>query len=148
MGIPYGTIRATVLIETIPAAFEMEEILWELRDHCAGQNAGRWENIFSIIKNFRHSGARYISSDLSQITMTVPFMRAYCELLVATCHKFGAHAIGGISAPIAGALSCSTPWCLITLWATYPELTLTFWENRRTLNTDPDRSGESPDGHP
>lgn len=98
MGIPYGTIRATVLIETIPAAFEMEEILWELRDHCAGLNAGRWDYIFSIIKNFRDSGARYITPDRSQITMTVPFMRAYTELLVATCHKRGAHAIGGMSA--------------------------------------------------
>ena len=96
--IPYGTIRATVLIETIPAAFEMEEILWELRDHCAGLNAGRWDYIFSIIKNFRGAGKRFITPDRSQITMTVPFMRAYTELLVATCHKRGAHAIGGMSA--------------------------------------------------
>lgn len=98
LGIPYGTIRATVLIETIPAAFEMEEILWEMRDHCAGLNAGRWDYIFSIIKNFRDSGQQYITPDRSQITMTVPFMRAYTELLVATCHKRGAHAIGGMSA--------------------------------------------------
>ena len=98
VGIPHGTIRATVLIETIPAAFEMEEILWELKDHCAGLNAGRWDYIFSIIKNFRGSGDRFITPDRSQITMTVPFMRAYTELLVASCHKRGAHAIGGMSA--------------------------------------------------
>ncbi|MGK2855510.1 MAG: malate synthase A, partial [Microbacteriaceae bacterium] len=98
LGIAHGTIRATVLIETIPAAFEMEEILWELKDHCAGLNAGRWDYIFSIIKNFRGSGDRFITPDRSQITMTVPFMRAYTELLVASCHKRGAHAIGGMSA--------------------------------------------------
>lgn len=100
MDIPYGTIRATVLIETIPAAFEMEEILWELRDHCAGLNAGRWDYIFSIIKNFRESGHRFITPDRDQITMNVPFMRAYTELLVSTCHKRGAHAIGGMSASV------------------------------------------------
>ncbi len=98
LGIPHGTIRATVLIETIPAAFEMEEILYELRDHCAGLNAGRWDYIFSIIKNFRGRGAAFTLPDRSKITMTVPFMRAYTELLVATCHKRGAHAIGGMSA--------------------------------------------------
>jgi malate synthase len=98
LGITRGTIRATVLIETIPAAFEMEEILYELRDHCAGLNAGRWDYIFSIIKNFRGRGASYVMPDRAQITMTVPFMRAYTELLVATCHKRGAHAIGGMSA--------------------------------------------------
>ena len=98
IGIPFGTIRATVLIETIPAAFEMEEILWELRDHCAGLNAGRWDYIFSIIKNFASSGKQFVTPDRSQITMTVPFMRAYTELLVATCHKRKAHAIGGMSA--------------------------------------------------
>ena len=98
LGIPYGTIRATVLIETIPAAFEMEEILYELRDHCAGLNAGRWDYIFSIIKNFRGRGAAFTLPDRSKITMTVPFMRAYTELLVKTCHKRGAHAIGGMSA--------------------------------------------------
>ncbi len=98
IGIPFGTIRATVLIETIPAAFEMEEILWELRDHCAGLNAGRWDYIFSIIKNFACSGKQFVTPDRSQITMTVPFMRAYTELLVATCHKRKAHAIGGMSA--------------------------------------------------
>ncbi len=98
LGIPHGTIRATVLIETISAAFEMEEILYELREHCAGLNAGRWDYIFSIIKNFRGRGAHFTLPDRSAITMTVPFMRAYTELLVATCHKRGAHAIGGMSA--------------------------------------------------
>ncbi len=98
LGIPHGTIRATVLIETISAAFEMEEILYELRDHCAGLNAGRWDYIFSIIKNFRGRGASFVLPDRSSITMTVPFMRAYTELLVSTCHKRGAHAIGGMSA--------------------------------------------------
>jgi len=98
VGLPHGTIRATVLIETISAAFEMEEILYELREHCAGLNAGRWDYIFSIIKNFRGRGASFTLPDRSAITMTVPFMRAYTELLVQTCHKRGAHAIGGMSA--------------------------------------------------
>lgn len=98
LNIPHGTIRATVLIETIPAAFEMEEILYELREHCAGLNAGRWDYIFSIIKNFRGRGASFVLPDRAEITMTVPFMRAYTELLVSTCHKRGAHAIGGMSA--------------------------------------------------
>jgi len=98
VGIPHGTVRATVLIETIPAAFEMEEIMYELRDHCAGLNAGRWDYIFSIIKNFRGRGAGFTLPDRSAITMTVPFMRAYTELLVKSCHKRGAHAIGGMSA--------------------------------------------------
>lgn len=97
-GIPHGTIRATVLIETLPAAFEMDEILYELRDHCAGLNAGRWDYIFSIIKNYRGRGARFVLPDRSEVTMTVPFMRAYTELLVKTCHRRGAHAIGGMSA--------------------------------------------------
>lgn len=98
LGIPHGTIRATVLIETLPAAFEMEEILFELRDHCAGLNAGRWDYIFSIIKNYRGRGARFVLPDRSEVTMTVPFMRSYTELLVKTCHKRGAFAIGGMSA--------------------------------------------------
>jgi malate synthase len=98
IGIPHGTIRATVLIETLPAAFEMEEILFELRDHIAGLNAGRWDYIFSMIKNYRGRGARFVLPDRSQVTMTVPFMRAYTELLVQTCHKRGAFAIGGMSA--------------------------------------------------
>jgi len=98
LGIPRGTIRATVLIETIPAAFEMEEILYELREHSAGLNAGRWDYLFSVVKNFRTRGSEFLLPDRNQITMTVPFMRAYTELLVATCHKRGAHAIGGMAA--------------------------------------------------
>lgn len=98
IGIQRGTIRATVLIETIQAAFEMDEILYELRDHCAGLNAGRWDYIFSIIKTFRSRGRRFVLPDRKQITMTVPFMRAYTELLVSTCHRRGAYAIGGMSA--------------------------------------------------
>ena len=98
LGITHGTIRATVLIETLPAAFEMEEILYELRDHCAGLNAGRWDYLFSIIKMFRDRGRIRVLPDRGQLTMTVPFMRAYTELLVATCHRRGAHAIGGMSA--------------------------------------------------
>lgn len=98
LGIEHGTIRATVLIETFPAAFEMEEILYELREHCAGLNAGRWDYIFSIIKNYRGRGKWYVMPDRIEVTMTVPFMRAYTELLVQTCHKRGAHAIGGMSA--------------------------------------------------
>src|SRR5262249_52446829 len=85
------------LIETIPAAFEMEEILYELRDHAAGLNAGRWDYIFSLIKVFRDS-PDHILPDRAQVTMAVPFMRAYTELLVKTCHKRGAHAIGGMAA--------------------------------------------------
>ncbi|HTE86834.1 MAG TPA: malate synthase A, partial [Dehalococcoidia bacterium] len=95
--IPYGSIRATVLIETILAAFEMDEILWELRDHAAGLNAGRWDYIFSVIKKFRRS-ADFVLPDRVQVTMAVPFMRAYQRLLVRTCHARGAHAIGGMSA--------------------------------------------------
>jgi malate synthase len=99
LGLPSGTIRATVLIETILAAFEMEEILYELRDHSAGLNAGRWDYIFSIIKKFRNRPG-FLLPDRGQITMTVPFMRAYTELLVKTCHGRGAHAIGGMAAYI------------------------------------------------
>nr|WP_233565744.1 malate synthase A [Cellulomonas sp. PhB143] len=98
LGLPQGTVRATVLIETLPAAFEMDEILYELREHCAGLNAGRWDYLFSIIKAFRTRGDSYVLPDRDQLTMTVPFMRAYTELLVQTCHKRGAHAIGGMSA--------------------------------------------------
>jgi malate synthase len=97
LGIPNGTIRATVLIEHIQAAFEMEEILYELREHSAGLNAGRWDYIFSVIKTFRHQPSALLP-DRAQVTMTVPFMRAYTELLVRTCHKRGAHAIGGMAA--------------------------------------------------
>ncbi|MGH8968445.1 MAG: malate synthase A [Actinomycetes bacterium] len=98
LGIPRGTIRATVLIETYPAAFEMEEILYELRDHSAGLNAGRWDYMFSVIKKFRTRGKDFLLPDRNTVTMTVPFMRAYTELLVRTCHKRGAHAIGGMAA--------------------------------------------------
>ena len=98
LGIPYGTIRATVLIETIPAAFEMEEILYELRDHASGLNAGRWDYLFSIIKYFRDAGPEFVLVDRSDITMTAPFMRAYTELLVKTCHRRGAFAMGGMAA--------------------------------------------------
>ncbi|HEX6151420.1 malate synthase A [Nocardioides sp.] len=98
LGLPSGTIRATVLIETVPAAFEMEEILHELREHSAGLNAGRWDYMFSMIKLFRDRGDEFVLPDRSTVTMTVPFMRAYTELLVRTCHKRGAHAIGGMAA--------------------------------------------------
>ncbi len=98
LGIPQGTIRATVLIETLPAAFEMEEILYELRDHSAGLNAGRWDYIFSYIKTFAGRGPEYVLPDRSQMTMTTPMLRAYTELLVSTCHRRGAHAIGGMAA--------------------------------------------------
>ncbi len=98
LGIPRGTIRATVLIETIPAAFEMEEILYELREHSAGLNAGRWDYLFSIIKKFRTRGKEFVLPERNAVTMTAPFMRAYTELLVKTCHRRGAHAIGGMAA--------------------------------------------------
>ena len=97
LGIPHGSIRATVLIETILAAFEMDEILYELREHASGLNAGRWDYIFSLIKKFR-SRSDMILPDRVQVTMAVPFMRAYQQLLVRTCHARGAHAIGGMSA--------------------------------------------------
>ncbi|HEY2690518.1 MAG TPA: malate synthase A [Streptosporangiaceae bacterium] len=98
LGIPRGTIRATVLIETIPAAFEMDEILYELRDHSAGLNAGRWDYLFSIIKKFRTRGRDFVLPERNAVTMTAPFMRAYTELLVKTCHDRGAHAMGGMAA--------------------------------------------------
>src|SRR5215213_249359 len=98
LDLPLGTIRATVLIETFPAAFEMEEILYELREHSAGLNAGRWDYMFSVIKRFRTRGADFLLPDRNAVTMTVPFLRAYTELLVRTCHKRGAHAIGGMAA--------------------------------------------------
>src|SRR3712207_314594 len=96
-GIPHGTCKATVLIETIPAAFEMEEILYELRDHSAGLNAGRWDYMFSMIKCFRER-PEMVLPDRNKVTMTVPFMRAYTDLLVKTCHRRGAHAMGGMAA--------------------------------------------------
>lgn len=98
LGIPQGTVRATVLIETITAAYEMDEILYELRDHASGLNAGRWDYLFSIVKNFRDGGQKFVLPDRNAVTMTAPFMRAYTELLVRTCHKRGAHAIGGMAA--------------------------------------------------
>ena len=97
VGVPHGSIKATVLIETILGAFEIEEILYELRDHSAGCNAGRWDYIFSVNKKFQ-ARRDLIMPDRAQITMTAPFMRAYTELLVKTCHKRGAHAIGGMAA--------------------------------------------------
>ncbi len=97
IGIPRGTVRATVLIETFPAAFQMEEILYELREHAAGLNAGRWDYIFSTIKTQRNRPGLFFP-DRAQVTMAVPFMRAYTDLLVRTCHKRGAHAIGGMAA--------------------------------------------------
>jgi malate synthase len=96
LGVPRGSIKATVLIETILAAFEMEEILYELRQHSAGLNAGRWDYIFSVIKKFRESD--FVLPDRAQVTMGVPFMRAYTDLLVKTTHRRGAHAIGGMAA--------------------------------------------------
>jgi malate synthase len=99
LGIPQGTIKATVLIETIVAAFEMDEVLYELREHSAGLNAGRWDYIFSCIKKFKND-KDFCLADRSQVTMTAPFMRAYALLLVKTCHKRGAPAMGGMSALI------------------------------------------------
>ncbi len=97
LGIQTGSIKATVLIENVLAAFEMEEILWELRQHMAGLNAGRWDYIFSVIKNFRHD-PEFVLPDRARVTMMVPFMRAYTELLVRACHRRGAHAMGGMAA--------------------------------------------------
>ena len=99
LGLDRGTIKATVLIETIPAAFCMDAILYELRDHAAGLNAGRWDYIFSVIKRFR-SRAEFVTPDRSGVTMTVPFMKAYSDLVVKTCHARGAHAMGGMAAVI------------------------------------------------
>jgi malate synthase len=98
LGVPPGSVRATVLIETIPAAFEMDEILYELREHASGLNAGRWDYLFSVIKNFRDAGPAFVLPDRNAVTMTAPFMRAYTELLVRTCHRRGAFAMGGMAA--------------------------------------------------
>lgn len=99
LDIPQGTIRATVLIETILASFELDEILWELRDHAAGLNCGRWDYIFSFIKKFRaHPG--FLLPDRAQVTMTTPFMRAYSRRVIQVCHRRGCHAIGGMAAQI------------------------------------------------
>jgi malate synthase len=97
LGVPQGTIKATVLIETILAAFEMDEILFELREHSAGLNAGRWDYIFSVIKKLGHR-PEFVLPDRADVTMAVPFMRSYCELLVKTCHRRGAFAMGGMAA--------------------------------------------------
>jgi malate synthase len=99
LGVPRGTIKATVLIETIVAAFEMDEILYELREHSAGLNAGRWDYIFSCIKKFR-SNRDFCLADRALITMTTHFMRSYAELLIKTCHRRNAHAMGGMAAQI------------------------------------------------
>ncbi|HEX9068327.1 MAG TPA: malate synthase A, partial [Ktedonobacterales bacterium] len=103
LGIPHGTIRATVLIETLPATFELNEILWELKDHSAGLNCGRWDYIFSAIKKRRKDEA-FLLPDRAQVTMTTPFMRAYSLLVIKTCHRRGIHAMGGMSAfiPVKG----------------------------------------------
>ena len=98
MNLPRGTIKATVLIETLPAAFEMDEILYELRDHAAGLNCGRWDYIFSCIKKLRNHD--FVLADRAQVTMTSPFLRAYCKLLVKTCHRRNAFAMGGMAAQI------------------------------------------------
>lgn len=99
LDLPMGTIKATVLIETLPAAFEMDEILYELREHSAGLNCGRWDYIFSFIKTFREDGERVLP-DRSAVGMTQPFMRAYTQLLIQTCHKREVHAMGGMAAQI------------------------------------------------
>jgi malate synthase len=99
LGIARGTIRATVLVETILAAFEMDEILWELREHSAGLNCGRWDYIFSFIKKFGNQPGRVLP-DRSRVTMTSRFLAAYVDLLIATCHRRGAHAMGGMAAQI------------------------------------------------
>lgn len=99
MSLPHGTIKATVLVETILATFQLHEILWELKDHSAGMNCGRWDYIFSFIKKFRNIPG-HVFPDRAQVTMTVPFMRAYSQLVIQTCHKRGAHAMGGMAAQI------------------------------------------------
>ena len=99
LGIPAGTIKATVLIETLPAAFEMDEILYELKDHSVGLNCGRWDYIFSSIKTLRDD-AGFVLPDRGQVTMETPFLRSYTQLLIRTCHRRGAHAMGGMAAQI------------------------------------------------
>src|SRR5690606_25828114 len=99
LGVPRGSVRATVLIETLPAAFQMDEILYELREHSAGLNCGRWDYIFSFIKTLR-AQPDAIVPDRSQVGMTQPFMRAYTQLVIKTCHRRGVHAIGGMAAQI------------------------------------------------
>jgi malate synthase A len=99
LGLPRGTIKATCLIETLPAAFEMDEFLWELREHSAGLNCGRWDYIFSFIKK-RAEDPRAVLPDRSQVTMDKGFLAAYVALLIKTCHRRGAHAMGGMAAQI------------------------------------------------
>jgi malate synthase len=99
IGLPRGTIRATALLETLPAAFEMDEILYELREHSAGLNCGRWDYVFSYIKCFRKN-SDHVLPDREQVTMTVPFLRSYSQLLIKTCHRRGIHAMGGKSTQI------------------------------------------------
>ena len=99
LGLPRGTIRATCLIETFLAAFEMDEFIYELRDHSAGLNVGRWDYIFSTIKRFRNH-PEFVLPDRAEVTMTVPFMSAYVQLLIETCHRRGVHAMGGMAAQI------------------------------------------------
>jgi malate synthase len=99
LGIPRGTIKATVLIETLPAAFQMDEILYELREHSAGLNCGRWDYIFSAIKTL-HADSGFVLPDRGQVTMEAPFLQAYVRLLIKTCHRRGAHAMGGMAAQI------------------------------------------------
>src|SRR4030088_1915983 len=97
MKIPPGTIKATVLIETLPAAFEMDEILYELKDHIVGLNCGRWDYFFSSIKTLR-TDPSFVLPVRGQVTMEAPFLRAYTQLLIKTCHRRGAHAMGGMAA--------------------------------------------------
>lgn len=99
LGVPKGTIRATCLIETLPAAFQMDEFIYELRDHSSGLNCGRWDYIFSSIKTMR-AHKRFLLPDRGFVTMTTPYLQAYVKLLVATCHRRGVHAMGGMSAHI------------------------------------------------
>jgi len=98
LGIPQGTVRATVLIETLPAAFEMDEILYELRSHCSGLAEGRWDYLFSYVRTFAHRGDEFVLPDREQITMTTPFLRSFTKLLIATCHKRWAYALSGPAA--------------------------------------------------
>ncbi|MCW5859286.1 MAG: malate synthase A, partial [Caldilineales bacterium] len=153
IGLPAGVIRATVLIETILAAFEMDEILYELRDHASGLNAGRWDYMFSCIKKFR-ARADLILPDRGQVTMAVPFMRAYCQLLVKTCHRRQAHAIGGMAAyipsrrdPVVNEKALAAVRAdkereagdgFDGTWVAHPDLTPTAWEIfARTLGERP-----------
>ncbi len=153
IGLPAGVIRATVLIETILAAFEMDEILYELRQHASGLNAGRWDYMFSCIKKFR-ARADLILPDRGQVTMAVPFMRAYCQLLVRTCHRRQAHAIGGMAAYIPSRRDAAVNEKALAAvradkereagdgfdgtWVAHPDLTPTAWEVfARTLGDQP-----------